>query len=103
MGFYTRNIPTTEIEVTGYNKRRTSVAIMNLGTGRVFVSQDPANIADNGWPLDPGWAMGLTVLEGDEPDLALYAVSDVGTNGIRVVEQFGKDLIERVSSVFEGQ
>lgn len=95
MGFYSKSIGTGETMLTPYDAKRTSVSIINLGAARVFVSQDPANIASQGWPLDPGWGLGLSVLEGDEPDLALYAVSEVGTNDLRVVEQRGQDRIER--------
>ena len=102
MGFYSRTVTTVETELTAYNKSRTSISIMNLGVNRVFISQNPANIAAEGWPLDPGWAIGLSVIDGDEPDLALHAVAGVGSNNVRIVEQYGNEQIARMHNVLEG-
>lgn len=89
MGMFAAVVDTTERMVVAYNKRRKSLVIENNGTARVFVSQDPANIAADGFPLDPGWSIGLQTVEGDEPELAMYAVASSGTQDVRVVEQFG--------------
>lgn len=90
MSMFAAVVTTEERMITAYNKRRLSLVIHNNGTARVFVSQDPANIAANGFPLDPGWSIGLQTVEGDEPALPIYGVSSSGSQDVRVVEQYGK-------------
>lgn len=89
MAFFSRTVGTTEIQLTPYNPRRKSLVIFNNGSLTVFISQDPANIAAQGFPLTPGGSAAFVDIEGDEPELAIYAVSTGVGQDMRIVEGYG--------------
>lgn len=90
MPMFSLPVDTTVREIVGYNERRTSVVIFNNGAARVFISQDEAAITIEGFPLDTGGSIGLASVDGDEPELRVFAQCAAGTSELRVVESFGE-------------
>lgn len=91
MPMYARTVDTNITELAPYNERRKSLVIFNNGAGRIFVSQDEANILTTGFPLDVGGSLGFVAIEGDEPALRWFAQASAGSHDVRVVEGYGKE------------
>lgn len=87
--FYKIVIGTTPVQIVPYVKERLALLIRHHIGEKVFVSNDAVEIVDKGFPLMVGDTFSLLAVDGDCPDLALYAVTTVGTAELRIVESYG--------------
>tara|TARA_Y100000310_G_scaffold335926_1_gene419171 strand:- start:2644 stop:2871 length:228 start_codon:yes stop_codon:yes gene_type:complete len=62
---------------------------VNNGSVTITISQDEGNIAAQGFPLTAGGGATLNRRQGDEPELALFAVADSGSQNVRIHEGLG--------------
>jgi len=86
---FRRVLVTTEVtQLVPYNPRRTAIVVYNFGSARIFVSDNPANVLAEGFPLEPGASFSLVKADGDDPTPALYAQAETGTQDIRISESF---------------
>jgi hypothetical protein len=82
-------VDTVPRELAAYNPKRVGIVIFNNGTGRIYISENPANIIDTGFPLENGASFSLLKVDGDDPTVALWAQAESGTQDIRVAESWG--------------
>lgn len=90
-------VPATTVGLLPWNERRTAWSIFNAGANTVYVSQDAANVDRDGFPLAPGAALEASIYDGDEPELAVYAVAPGGDTPVRIIEQFGEQVARVVT------
>ena len=90
MSFKPVTVTTTIEPVVTYNPKRKGLALFNNGTVTVFVSQDPSNVASDGFPVAASVAIIFSSEDDDEPELALYAVTESGSADCRVQESIGR-------------
>lgn len=83
-------VGTAVTEIVPYNDRRLALALQNNGQFRVFLSEDPVSVAEQGFPLDPGVMVSFSVADGDQPWWAFYGIASGGTSEIRVYEGFSR-------------
>ena len=95
MGMRSTTVDATTRGLLAWNERRTAWSIFNGGANTVYISQDAANVDRDGVPLAPGAALEASLYDGDEPQLAVYAVAPGGATPVRIIEQFG-EVIARV-------
>lgn len=88
MAFRQLTITTTAQQVAAQNTKRTALSVKNLGAVRVFVDNDQSAIAAKGWYLDTGEGIVLTRQDGDDPELALFALTSALTADLRIQESF---------------
>lgn len=81
------------------NRKRKSWIITNASGSTVFISENQSNVTADGTPLAVGESMDAYLIFGDDPTLALYAQTVVGTADLRIIEGFGevKGEIEEVT------
>jgi len=89
MVFRQVNVGTVAVQVVPYNPKRTCLSIMNNGDAKVYVSQDPQKILQEGFPLDPGRYISLIKALGDDPTIEIWAQAETGTQDVRIEEEFG--------------
>lgn len=94
MAFRQVTVSGTARQIVPYHSGRTSLVILNNGTGNIFISQDPQEIDTRGFLMLPGVTIGLSVADGDEPQLAVHAQSAGGSEDVRIVEQYVKEIEE---------
>lgn len=83
------NVGTEIRKILVYNEKRTAVAIKSMAGSKVYLSEDPQNVLENGFPLDAGDAVVFRKSDGDMPEKALYACTETGTAELRIWEVFG--------------
>jgi hypothetical protein len=81
-------VGTTVTQIVPYNDKRLSLAIQNNGGSRVFVSENEVSVLEQGWPLDPGVMISLSVADGDQPWWAMYAIAVTSPTELRIYEGF---------------
>jgi hypothetical protein len=81
-------VRTTITQIVPYNDKRLALALQNNGQFRVFISEDPQNVQEQGFPLDPGVMVSLSVADGDQPWWNIYGIAVGGTSEVRVYEGF---------------
>lgn len=81
-------IGTTAEPLALFNPRRTALVVKNTTATQLIVSNDSANIATAGFPLENGETITFNVGLGDEPQLALYGIVSAGSTTVAIVEQF---------------
>lgn len=79
-------VGTTPTLLCPFNNKRVSLTLHNNSSVNVYISQDPANIREQGMVLVPHGYASLVKVEGDEPQYAMYAVAETGTADVRVHE-----------------
>jgi len=89
MGFRRVSVTTDVTQLASYNPKRVAIVIFNNGTGRIYLSDNPANVVVEGFPLDPGASFSLVKKDGDDPTVALYGQTETGTQDIRIAESWG--------------
>lgn len=72
--------------IASYNPARKLLLVINESDYTVYISKDPANIAENGIPVYPYESIVFDVADADEPEYAFYAVCPLGTAKIRIYE-----------------
>lgn len=90
MAYRAVTVDTTTREIIPYRADRTSLVMLNNGTDDIYISNDPQNVATNGFRVGPGVVVSLTVADGDEPELAIWAVASSGSQDVRIIEQYGR-------------
>lgn len=83
-------VTTTAEQIVAYNNKRTAASFTNNGSNTIFVSEDQANLATDGYPIPVGGALDLVRALGDEPQLEWFALVAAGTENLRVLEAFGE-------------
>ena len=79
----------TEIkQLVSYNPKRLSLVIYNFGTDRIFISDNPTNVLDEGFPLEAGASISFHKAFGDRPEVALWGIAASGCQDIRIVEGY---------------
>lgn len=91
MSFKPVTVTTVVESVVDWNPRRRGIAFFNNGSATVFVSQDETNVAADGFPVAPGVTILFSSDEHDEPEMALFAVADSGSQNCRVQESVGRE------------
>lgn len=76
------------VQVLGRNKVRTSVALINNNSTAIlyWAQDDPAVATVSGLPIFPRGSVTLSVLEGDDPTLSMWVVSDTAGQDVRAYE-----------------
>jgi hypothetical protein len=59
---------------------------MNVGTAKVYVSDNQVDVSTAGWPLDAGASVSFIRAFGDDTRIALFAIAESGTQDVRVQE-----------------
>jgi len=90
------NVLTTVRELAPYNPKRTALVIQNADSDAVHVSGDQTTVTTLGWRLVEDSIMRLTIEQGDEPWLPLYAQRVSGDGEVKVYEGFGLPSEEEV-------
>lgn len=74
--------------VLGRNVARTSLAMVNNNSTAIlfWAQDDPAVTPVNGFPIFPRGSMTLSNIEGDDPTLSIYVVSDTAGQDVRAYE-----------------
>ncbi len=80
-------VSTTPIQLVPENPKRTVLAIANVGNYVCYVSVDPANITSQGFPVGPGTYVAWKKVDGDHPELMLFAQATADTE-IRLWEDW---------------
>lgn len=76
--------------LASYNAKRRTLSIFNIGTtDYVLFSQNIGKISSEGYPVLVNTSATLVRIEGDEPELDYWIVSNSGTQEVRVFEGFG--------------
>lgn len=88
MAFRPEAATTAVSQIAPLNPLRLSLVVFNNGTATVFIDNDQANITGRGIPIAANEHVSLTVDEGDEPELALFAQTAAGTADLRIKEGF---------------
>lgn len=83
-------VGTAPTQILAYNNKRTTASFTNNGTAVIFVSEDQAGIATDGYPIAVGGALDLIRAFGDEPQLEWFAIVAAGSENLRVLEGFGR-------------
>lgn len=83
-------VGTTPTPVLSYNNKRTGVSLANEDSAAIFLKEDETAILATGYPIVAGGAQDLLRALGDEPQLALWAISAAGGADLRVWEHFGE-------------
>lgn len=86
--FYNATITTTTTQIVPYNAKRTTLLIKNQSGQTIFVSTDQTEITTRGYPLAVGEFMAAVKVDGDVPELQMYAATSVGTSDVRIVETY---------------
>lgn len=86
MSYRQATVTTVPTQIAPWLPRRKSIAIINEGATKAFVSSDQADIVTKGFPLAPGASLSLIAEFGDEPELELFAIVAAGTTDIRITE-----------------
>jgi len=81
-------VTTAVTEIADYNAQRVALALQNVGSVRVFVSNDPIDVSGKGWPVDPGVALSFSVADGDQPWLQFFAQAATGAAELRIYEGY---------------
>ena len=79
-------VGTTIKQIASYNDKRVSIQVLNVGDYEVYVSQNPTNVLEEGFPIYPLESLELNVNDGDEPRYALYAIAKSGEQELRIYE-----------------
>lgn len=80
---------TSEMNIAGRNKDRTSLVITNAHTTAILFVRDAKGVATtNGMPIYPRGSANLSVLLGDDPTLDWWAISDTADTIVRVYEGY---------------
>ncbi|MEM4761498.1 MAG: hypothetical protein QW230_00790 [Thermofilum sp.] len=66
-------VGTSPQKIVAFNPRRTSLTIINNSFSTVYISRDPINVKETGYPLYPRDEVLLLQEEGDDPSAELYA------------------------------
>jgi hypothetical protein len=90
MGYRKVIVGTAPTIIAPYNPKRTGLTIYNSGSVTVYVSDNPTNIIEEGFPVDTGVTIGWLKVDGDTPEYALYGQVAAGTGELRVMESFGE-------------
>jgi len=81
---------TTALQCLAYNEKRKTWLITNNSGSPVFISENAVNVTDRGTPLAVSESIDASELWGDDPTLAIYVQTLVGTADLRIIESFGK-------------
>ena len=76
----------TVSKILAYNPKRITAVIMNMGDRTVYISQDPKYVELNGFPIFPTATVMLDKLDGDKPELDLYARTATGETTLAIEE-----------------
>lgn len=78
----------TAVKALGVNFSRTSIGIVNNNPVAViyWAVQDPSVSVDSGFPIFPRGSVTLVLKDGDETRQAIYVVSDLAAQNVRVYE-----------------
>jgi len=88
--FYQTTVSTTISQLVPYNKQRKGILIRNNSGNPCYLSNDQANVATLGYPLNVGEFLAFLSVDGDIPELQIYGLTSVGTADLRIVETFGE-------------
>lgn len=91
MGFRKVVVGTTPTLVLSFNPRRVCWTIKNYSGSTAFISENPANIVSEGFPLGVGEFISYIKKDGDSPEYAIYAQTESGTAELRVQESFSEE------------
>lgn len=83
-------VDTTPRKITVYNAKRVALAIRNLQGNDVYLSEDPVNIVEQGFPLLAGDGIVFRKSDGDTPEMALWACTKEGSAELRIWEIYGE-------------
>lgn len=81
-------VDTTPRKIVVHNPRRVALAIRHLQGEDVYISEDPVNIVEQGFPLFAGDGLVFRKSEGDTTDMSLWACTRTGTAELRIWEMF---------------
>jgi len=90
MPFYNVTVTTTLAQIVPYNKKRTGITLKNYAGNPAFISNDQVDVLTKGYPLSVGEFFTFLRADGDAPELALYAITSVGTADVRIAESYGE-------------
>lgn len=88
--FRRATVGTDPVQIVAYQKDRTGVMIRNVGGAEVFISTDQVDIINQGWNIAVGEYVAFLRVDGDAPDLQIYAQTASGTAELRIVESYGE-------------
>ncbi|MEM1726578.1 MAG: hypothetical protein QXD86_05890 [Candidatus Bathyarchaeia archaeon] len=84
---FRKELVTTEAKViASYNSARKLLSITNESENIIYISKDPQNIVENGFPIYPFETLIFDVADGDEPEYAFYAQTKEGSANVRIYE-----------------
>ncbi len=96
MGTRKVTIDTTGEEIAADNPKRTSLLIVNNGANVLFIGQDPPTGANPpNIPIQPNGSLSIQAQTGDEPWTTWWGQTSVGSDDVRVAEQFGIAALRR--------
>lgn len=78
------------LQVVPYNEKRAGLLIKNFAGNPAFLSNDQVDVTVRGYPLAVGEFLSMVRVDGDVPELQLYAQTLVGAADLRIVETFGE-------------
>lgn len=88
MPMFSATVGPDTVELLPYNPARVSLVIHNTSLVTVYLSNDPLNVLENGFPVDPNIAVSFSITDGDEPQWQWWARTQAGTATLRIYEGF---------------
>jgi len=78
-------------KILSYNKERISALIFNIGDYDLYVSENPTEIAENGFPIRAGMCLQIREKDGDDATKELYGICPSGSVELRIWEVYRKE------------
>jgi len=75
-------------QIVPYNPDRVVLAVFNVGNYVAYISPDMVDVDKKGFPINPGVGITWKKVEGDKPEVALWAIAPSGTTELRIWEEF---------------
>lgn len=77
-------------KITVYNPKRVALAIRHVSGETVYLSEDPVNVVEQGFPLEAGDGIVFRKVDGDTPEMTLWACTTTGTAELRIWEIYSE-------------